>query len=152
MDNEKLTERIRILVPEAQLEENKQFLTFVIPADKFHDMAVNLKNSEDTAFDYLFCLTGVDIVKYLMVVYHLSSTKHGHSIELKVRTEDRENPVFDTVSDIWLAAELYEREVFDLFGIRFNNHPDLRRIFLDENWKGYPFRKDYVDEVNIVDL
>lgn len=140
------------LVPEAQLEENKQFLTLVIPAEKFHVLAINLKNSEDTAMDYLFCLTGVDMIKHLMVVYHMSSTKYGHSIELKVITEDRENPAFDTVSDIWQAAEFYEREVFDLFGIRFNNHPDLRRIFLDENWKGYPFRKDYADEVNIVDL
>ena len=82
----------------------------------------------------------------------LHSTKHGHSVELKVKTENRENPAFDTVSDIWQAANFYEREVFDLFGIRFNNHPDLRRIVLDENWQGYPFRKDYVDEVNIVDL
>ena len=152
MDNEKLTERIRLLVPEVQLEENKQFLTLVIPAEKFHDLAVNLRESEDTAFDYLFCLTGVDTIKHLMVIYHLNSTRHGHSIELKVQTEDRENPAFDTVSDIWKAADLYEREVWDLFGIRFNNHPDLRRIFLDENWKGFPFRKDYVDEVNIVDL
>jgi NADH-quinone oxidoreductase subunit C len=152
MDNEKLTEKVRSLVPEAQLEENKQFLTLVIPAEKFHELAVNLKDSEATAFDYLFCLTGVDTVKHLMVVYHLSSTKLDHSIELKVRTEDRSTPAFDTVSDIWKAAEFYEREVWDLFGIRFNNHPDLRRIFLDENWKGFPFRKDYVDEVNIVDL
>ena len=152
MDNERLTERIRTLVPEAQLEENKQFLTLVIPADKFHDLAVNLKESEDTLMDYLFCLSGVDMIKHLMVVYHLNSTKHGHSIELKVKTENRENPAFDTVSDIWQAANFYEREIFDLFGIRFNNHPDLRRIFLDENWQGYPFRKDYVDEVNIVDL
>jgi NADH-quinone oxidoreductase subunit C len=152
MDNEKLAERIKVLVPDAQLEENKQFLTLVIPAGKFHELAVSLKENEDTAFDYLFCLTGVDTVKHLMVVYHLRSTRYGHSIELKVRTEDRENPTFDTISDIWKAADLYEREVWDLFGIRFNNHPDLRRIFLEENWKGYPFRKDYVDEVNIVDL
>jgi len=152
MDNERLTEWIRTLVPEAQLEENKQFLTLVIPADKFHDLAVNLKESEDTLMDYLFCLSGVDMIKHLMVVYHLNSTRYGHSIELKVKTEDRENPAFDTVSDIWQAANFYEREIFDLFGIRFNNHPDLRRIFLDESWKGYPFRKDYVDEVNIVDL
>ena len=152
MDNERLTEWIRTLVPEAQLEENKQFLTLVIPADKFHDLAVNLKENEDTLMDYLFCLSGVDMIKHLMVVYHLNSTRYGHSLELKVKTEARENPAFDTVSDIWQAANFYEREIFDLFGIRFNNHPDLRRIFLDENWKGYPFRKDYVDEVNIVEL
>jgi NADH-quinone oxidoreductase subunit C len=152
MDNEKLKERAQSLVPEARLEENKQFLTLVIPAGKLHDLAVNLKNGEDTAFDYLFCLTGVDNSKQLMVVYHLESTLHKHCMVLKVQTDDRENPVFDTVSDIWKSAEFYEREVFDLFGIRFTNHPDLRRIFLDENWKGFPFRKDYIDEVNIVEL
>ena len=90
--------------------------------------------------------------KYLMVVYHLESTKQGHTIVLKVKTEDRQNPVFDTVCDIWRTAEFHEREIFDLLGIRFNNHPDLRRLFLDENWVGYPLRKDYQDEVNIVEL
>ncbi len=152
MDNEKLKERVLSLVPEAQSEENKQFLTLIIPAEKMHDLAVKIKESNETAFDYLFCLTGVDTLKHLMVVYHLNSTTNGHSIVLKVRTEDRVNPAFDTVSDIWRSAEFYEREVYDLFGIRFNNHPDLRRIFLDEDWKGFPFRKDYVDEVNIVEL
>ena len=152
MDLEKLKERLLTLVPEAEFEENKQFLTTVIPAEKLHALAQTLKETEDLAFDYLFCLSGVDMTKYLMVVYHLTSTQQGHSIVLKVKTTDRENPVFETVSDIWKTADFHEREVFDLLGIRFNNHPDLRRIFLDENWKGYPLRKDYKDEVNIVEL
>jgi NADH-quinone oxidoreductase subunit C len=152
MDNESIKARVQTLVPEAQFEENKQFVTFVVPAERMHELAFLLKNNEDLAFDYLFCLTGVDNIKNLSVVYHLESTKHNHSIVLKVQTTDRETPAFDTVCDVWKSGEFYEREVFDLFGIRFNNHPDLRRIFLDENWKGYPFRKDYVDEVNIVEL
>jgi len=152
MDNESIKARVQTLVPEAQLEDNKQFITFVIPAEKMHDLALSLKNNEDLAFDYLFCLTGIDTVKHLGIVYHLSSTKYGHSVVLKVQTPDRENPAFDTVCDVWRSGEFYEREVFDLFGIRFNNHPDLRRIFLDDNWKGFPFRKDYVDEINIVEL
>ena len=152
MDLEKLKERVLTLVPEAELEESKQFLTFFIPAGKLHTMALRLKEDEDTAFDYLFCQSGTDMGKYLMVVYHLESTKLGHMVVLKVKTEDRQNPVFDTVCDIWRTAEFHEREIFDLLGIRFNNHPDLRRIFLDENWVGYPLRKDYSDEVNIVEL
>ena len=152
MDNESIKASVQTLVPEAQLEENKQFVTFIIPAGKMHDLALSLKSDEELAFDYLFCLTGVDYIKNLTVVYHLESTKHGHSIVLKVQTIDRENPAFDTICDVWRSGEFYEREVFDLFGIRFNNHPDLRKIFLDDNWKGYPFRKDYVDEVNIVEL
>ncbi len=152
MDTAALKERILGLVPEATLVENKQFLTFVIPAAKMHDLALKLKYEADLAFDYLFCQSGVDMVKTLQVVYHLESTTLIHQLELKVETADRENPVFDTVCDIWMTAEFHEREIFDLMGIRFNNHPDLRRLFLDEEWKGYPLRKDYVDEVNIVEL
>ena len=152
MDNAALKERILGLVPDAEYQENKQFLTFIIPPAKMHDLAVKLKNEADLAFDFLFCLTGVDMVKFLEVVYHLESTTHHHQIELKVRTEDRENGAVDTVCDIWRTAELLEREVFDLLGIRFNNHPDLRRIFLEDGWVGHPLRKDYVDEVNIVEF
>jgi NADH-quinone oxidoreductase subunit C len=152
MNPENLKERILSLAPESEFEENKQFLTAIIPAGKLHAVAQKLKDDNDTSLDYLFCLTGVDMTKYLMVVYHLSSTQHKHSLVLKVKSDNRENPVIDSVCDIWRTAEFLEREVYDLLGIRFNNHPDLRRIFLDENWKGYPLRKDYKDEVNIVEL
>ncbi|MGA3013418.1 MAG: NADH-quinone oxidoreductase subunit C [Bacteroidales bacterium] len=152
MDLEKLKERVLTLVPEAEFEDNKQFLTFFIPTGKLHATAQRLKEDEDISFDYLFCQSGTDMGKYLMVVYHLKSTTHDHSLVLKVKTEDRQYPSFDTVSDIWRTAEFHEREIFDMLGIRFNNHPDLRRLFLDENWVGYPLRKDYQDEVNIVEL
>jgi NADH-quinone oxidoreductase subunit C len=152
MDNAALKERIPGLVPEAEFQENKQFLTFIIPPGKMHDLALKLKAEADLAFDFLFCLTGVDMVKFLEVVYHLESTAHNHQIVLKVRTTDRENGTLDTVCDIWRTAEFHEREVYDLLGIRFANHPDLRRLFLEEGWKGHPLRKDYVDEVNIVEL
>lgn len=152
MDIETLKARILEIVPDAQPEENKQYLTLVVPAAKLHDLVLKLKNSADLSFDYLFCLSGVDYGKQLAVVYHLNSTRHKHSLVVKVKTDDRVNPAFDTVSDIWRTAEFHERETYDMFGIRFNNHPDLRRIFLDEEWKGYPLRKDYVDEVNIVEF
>ena len=152
MDNAALKERILGLVPDAEYQENKQYLTFIIPPAKMHDLALKLKNETDLAFDFLFCLTGVDMIKFLEVVYHLESTTHKHLLELKVRTEDRVNGAVDTVCDIWRTAELHEREVFDLLGIRFNNHPDLRRLFLEDGWIGHPLRKDYVDEVNIVEL
>ncbi|MEI6434036.1 MAG: NADH-quinone oxidoreductase subunit C [Bacteroidota bacterium] len=152
MDQTALKERIMGLVPDAEFLENKQFLTFVIPAEKMHDLAVKLKYETDLAFDFLFCLSGVDMVKFLEVVYHLESTANKHQLELKVRTTDRENGAVDTVCDVWRTAEFHEREIYDLLGIRFNNHPDLRRLFLEEDWKGYPLRKDYVDEVNIVEL
>jgi NADH-quinone oxidoreductase subunit C len=152
MDNATLKERILGLVPDAEYQENKQFLTFVIPPAKMHELAFKLKFEADLAFDFLFCLSGVDMVKFLEVVYHLESTTHKHQLVLKVRTEDRVNGSVDTVCDIWRTAEFHEREAFDLMGIRFNNHPDLRRIFLEEGWIGHPLRKDYMDEVNIVEL
>ena len=152
METEKLKERILSLFPEVQVEENKQFLSCVIPANQFHAALENLKNTADTSFDYLFCLTGADMGKELVVVYHLNSTQHQHELVLKVKLADRENPVVDSVCDLYKAAEFYEREVYDMLGIRFSNHPDMRRIFLDENWQGYPLRKDYVDEINIIEL
>ena len=151
MNNEELKQKILSILPSAEIVENKQFLSFNILLNDFHNLAKNLKESDDTAFDYLFCLIGLDYGDSLGVVYHLRSTKHEHEIVLKVKAGNRENPNIDSVCDIWKTAEFHEREVFDLFGIKFNNHPDLRRIFLDEKWQGHPLRKDYVDEVNIVE-
>jgi NADH:ubiquinone oxidoreductase subunit C len=79
----------------------------------------------------------------------MRSTIYNHTVVLKTRISDRENPVLDSVTDIWQTAEFHEREVYDLLGIKFNNHPDLRRLFLDNSW-GFPLRKDYVDDINIV--
>lgn len=150
MDNEKLKTSVLSIVPEAEITESKQYLTVSVTPDKLHALAENLKKNPDTSFDYLFCLTGVDFGDGLGVVYHLESLKHRHSIVLKTKTANRETPELDSVTDIWKAAEYHEREVFDLVGIRFNNHPDLRRFFLDESW-GYPLRKDFVDNINIIE-
>ena len=86
----------------------------------------------------------------LGVIYHLESTTFRHSIVVKVKTSDRENPTMDSVSDIWYTAELHEMEVYDFFGIKFNNHPNLKRLFLPLEWQGWPLRKDYVDEENMI--
>jgi NADH:ubiquinone oxidoreductase subunit C len=112
-------------------------------------VALELRNNENTRFDFLFCVSGVDYKQDLAVVYHLRSVELGHTIVLKVRLSDRIDPVVDTVSDIWKTAEFHEREILDLYGIRFNGHPDPRRLFLEKN-AGFPLRKDYVDDVNIV--
>jgi NADH:ubiquinone oxidoreductase subunit C len=85
------------------------------------------------------------------MVYYLLSRNFKHELQLKVKLPDRDNAVIETVSDIWKTAEFHEREVYDLFGVKFENHPDLRRLFLDENWPGYPLRKDYTDE-NMIEL
>jgi NADH:ubiquinone oxidoreductase subunit C len=84
-----------------------------------------------------------------MMVYHLTSTTFRHTIVLKVRIDNRENPQVETVSDIWKTAEFHEREVFDLFGIQFLHHPDLRRLFMEDDY-GFPLRKDFTDESRMI--
>ena len=151
MSNESLKEYVLTLVPEAECVEGTQFLQVSIPAASLKKLALGLRNNPDTFFDYLFCLTGVDYAEHMEVVYHLKSTTHLHQIVLKAKTSGREKPEVDTVCDIWRTAELHEREVFDLFGIHFNNHPDLRRLLLTDDWEGYPMRKDYDDPINMIE-
>ena len=150
MTDEQLTSQLTAILPELKFEKNDQFLTIIIAKDKLHSFCKTIKDKEELNFDYLFCLTGIDWKTHLGVIYHLNSSIHKHSIVIKVKEEDRKNPTIDTVSDLWKTAEFHEREVFDLFGIKFNHHPDLRRIFLDDDWQGYPLRKDYEDDVNMV--
>jgi len=131
-------------------EEITQYLTLLVSKENLHSLMYKLKTAENLQFDYLFCLSGVDWGKELGVVYHLESTIYRHILVVKVKTADRENPVLDTVSDIWQTANFHEMEVYDFFGIKFTNHPNLKRLFLPKDWVGYPLRKDYEDPANMV--
>ena len=115
------------------------------------DFARFLKENEETRFDYLFNETAVDFNDHFMMYYHLDSTEFRHQLVVKTKIEDREKPEIESVCPVWIGAEYHEREMYDLFGIHFNNHPDLRKIFLDNDWVGFPMRKDYTDPVNIVE-
>jgi NADH-quinone oxidoreductase subunit C len=99
----------------------------------------------ELGFEYLNCVSGVDWLTHLEVVYDLSSLQHPNKAHVRVKV-NRDNPAVQTVSDLWPAANWHERECYDLFGIRFDGHPDHRRILLPEDWVGYPLRKDYTDE------
>jgi len=149
MNKIQLAEFVKSLDKELEIKEGKQYTEIIVPASKLHSLAKQLRESEEVKFDFLFCLSGVDYGQDLGVVYHLRSTIYGHTRVLKTVTSDRVNPVLDSVSDIWLTADFHEREVYDLLGVKFANHPDLRRLFLDSSW-GFPLRKDYVDDINIV--
>lgn len=85
------------------------------------------------------------------VVYHLKSTRHHHQIAVKAKINTRENPEIESVCHIWRTAEMHEREAYDLFGITFLNHPDLRRLLLTDDWEGWPMRKDYDDPINMIE-
>lgn len=152
MNPETLKSIITSLIPTATFDEAAQWLTVNIESDQWLLLAKELRNDESLSFDYLFCVTGVDWKTHLSMVYHLSSTKHNHKIVVKAKIADRNNPLIESVSSIWRTAEFHEREAYDLFGIRFLNHPDLRRLFLTEDWQGWPLRKDYEDAVNMIKL
>lgn len=139
------------MIPSSTFEEGGEFLNFFVDLVTFKQAAGLLRNTPGLDFDYLFCLSCVDWKTHFNMVYHLSSTTHRHSIVLKAKL-DRNKPEIETVCDIWRTAEFHERESFDLFGIIFLNHPDLRRLFLTDDWVGYPLRKDYDDPINMIKL
>jgi len=101
-----------------------------------------LRDSEALNFDYLMNLSALDFGENLGIVYHLLSLPHRHKIVLKTEVS-KEQPNLHSVADLWRTADWHEREAFDLLGVVFTNHPDLRRILLPEDWVGYPLRKDY---------
>ena len=149
MTHEEIIAFVLTYAPEAKPGANKQFPEVIVPAVQLHPLAITLKNHADAKFDYLFNETAADRKDGFHMVYHISSSTHGHSIMIKVILPDKANPTIPTVSDVWKAAEFYEREIFDLFGIKFENHPTLRRIFLEDDWVGFPLRKDYKDSFTI---
>ncbi|MEX2235847.1 MAG: NADH-quinone oxidoreductase subunit C [Cyclobacteriaceae bacterium] len=145
MSREDITELVARQLPEAKPGPCKQLLEFIVDAGHIRMLADYLKQNPLTKMDYLFCLTAADRKDGLNVLYFMTSSVYHHSVLIRVILADKAHPVVPTVSDLWKAAEFYEREVFDLFGIHFENHPDLRRIFLSDDWVGFPLRKDYKD-------
>ena len=107
------------------------------------DVCRFLKESPELKFDYLACVSGVDWPDRFEVVYHLESLLLKHKLVLKVNA-DRDDPKVPSLTSVWAGADFQEREAYDMFGIVFEGHPDLRRILLPEDWEGYPLRKDYV--------
>lgn len=150
MIKEGLKEQLSLLVPSAVFEEGPEWLTVMIEPVSWKATA-QLLHSAPFNFDYLFCITCVDWKTHLTMVYHLTSTVHRVPLVIKAKL-DRAAPKIETVSDIWRTAEFHEREVYDLFGVQFGNHPDLRRLILTDDFEGYPLRKDFEDPVNMIKL
>lgn len=151
MTNEEIKTKLSAAFPELTYDETQEWMQVNAEPAQLIPLAELLRNDASLNFDYLFCLTCIDWKTHLTMVYHFSSTQHRHSLVVKSKL-DRTNPLIHTVCHIWRTAELHEREVFDLFGVKFTNHPDLRRLLLTDDWKGYPLRKDYEDPVNMIKL
>jgi NADH:ubiquinone oxidoreductase subunit C len=152
MNQEEIKIKIAGLFPTAGFEEGGEWLRVLVNPDDWRALAATLKQTAGLDFDYLFCVTGVDWKTHLTMVYHISSTIHRHTIVVKSKLV-RENPQIESVSSVWRTAEFHEREAFELFGINFLNHPDLRLLILPDGWEGKnPMRKDFEDPVNLIRL
>jgi NADH/F420H2 dehydrogenase subunit C len=151
MSNEELKIKLTELIPSISFEEGAEWVTLNAESTNWKTVAQQLRSTAGFDFDYLFCLTCVDWKTHLAMVYHLTSTTHRHNVVVKSKL-DRNNPEIQSVSDIWRTAEFHEREVYDLFGVNFLHHPDLRRLILTDDFEGYPLRKDFEDPVNMIKL
>ena len=152
MTNEELKAIITELLPTATFEELGQWLTINIEPVDWKFLASQLRENAALFFDFLFCVTCIDWKTHLTMVYHLDSTKFRHNIVVKSKL-DIANPAIETVSDIWQTANFHEREVYEMFGVNFINHPDLRLLILPDGWEGKnPMRKDFEDPINMIRL
>ena len=145
-----LNEIIAKICPAATVAEVDGAPMISVDDAHWHELAKALRHDANLEMDYLVTIAGFDHVESMGCVYYMMSTRHNTNLGVTVlATGDRERPVLHSVSDIWAVAGLYEREVYDFFGIIFLNNPDMRRLFLSIDWKGYPLRKDYDASPNI---
>ena len=146
MTFQEITTRLQAALPDAIVEVKSEGVpepSVKAAPGRLREVMLVLRNDPEFAFDYLMCLSGVDLGKETLgVVYHLSSMKHRH--KLTARTDlPAADPRVPTVCDIWPTANWHEREAYDLVGVVFTGHPDLRRILLPEDYPGHPLRKEF---------
>ena len=139
--HDKLKGKFGDAVLEAKLDAPQPWIR--LSPDKTKSVAFFLRDEQSLQFDFMSCLSGVDYTDgNLGIVYHLYSMEHKHKIVLRA-TAPRDNPHIQSVSGVWGTANWHEREAFDMFGIYFDEHPDLRRILCPDDYPGFPLRKDF---------
>ncbi|GAC1571315.1 MAG: hypothetical protein NVS3B8_18110 [Chitinophagaceae bacterium] len=152
MTNEEWKIKSARLLPAAVFEEGGEWINMAIEVAGWKPAAVQLRYAMEPGFNFLFCVTCVDWKTHLTMVYHLTSTAYRQNLVVKIKL-DRSNPRIESVADIWRTAEFNEREAYEMFGIQFLNHPDLRLLILPDGWEGRnPMRKDFEDPVNMIRL
>lgn len=134
---EKLAEKL----PDSLEDSGKDYL--LVKSEALPAVAEYLKKTKELDFDYFNFVTAVDYYSYFELVYRLESIEHNHSIVLKTRCYDRDNPTVPSLTGLWQGANFQEREIYDLMGIKFEGHPNLKRMFLWEGFPGHPLRKDW---------
>lgn len=148
MDRDQLTELVCQIDPSVKpLEAKTNVAAVVVPVAKMHDVMARLQRDRELQFGMLLDHAAIDWVDdgRFELVYHLYSFRNKAYLSVSVNVP-RDNPTLPTVCDLWPLAEWQEREVYDLFGILYDDHPDLRRLFLEDDWVGFPLRKDYEDD------
>ena len=128
--------------PASITESDKHSLS--VQSESLLDLISFLKNAPEFDFNFLNCITAVDYFDYFEVVYHLTSMAHNHSLVIRTRYYGRENLAIPSIVSLYQAANFQEREIYDLMGIRFEGHPNMKRLFLWDGFQGHPLRKDYV--------
>ncbi len=152
MTNEALKSALTALLPSAAVEEAGGMLTVQVEPADWKGFARHLLYDEGLQFDFLSFCTCIDWKTHLTLVYHLESYVHHHNLMVQVKLPATD-PAADTVCDLWQTAAFHEREVYELFGVHFSGHPDLRLLILPEGWEGKnPLRKDFDDPVNMIRL
>lgn len=157
MEPQTIAERIKDKYP-AEVREIKEFrgqCSVIVSKGAIKEIMQYLHDTPELYFDYLTDLCGVDYFEKkeprFEVVYHLYSIRHKHMLRLRAEVSEEECSI-DSVTGIWKGAEWHERECFDMFGITFTGHPDLRRVLMPEDWEGHPLRKDYPLKSDLGDM
>ena len=137
-----LARRINEALPDGAIDWNDTDVW--VEPDSLKDVAHFLKEDPRLDFAFLIAITAVDYIEFFEVVYHLLSMRKNHSAVIKTRLHGRGEPEVSSVVDVWRGADLQEREIWDLMGIRFAGHPNMKRVMLWEGFPGHPLRKDFL--------
>ena len=141
LSGKEIAEKIEEELPGSLEASGDDYL--LVKRESFPVVAEYLKTAASLSLDYFDFITAVDYYDYFEVVCRLESIENNHSIVLKTRCYDRENPTVPSLTGLWQGADFQEREIYDLMGIKFEAHPNLKRMFLWEGFEGYPLRKDF---------
>ena len=142
LSGQEITAKIGERFPDTVVEQGET--SIVIKPESLFDVAGYIKNEPGLEFNYLNYISAIDYLDYFELVYQLTSMTHNSSIVLKTRCYGRDNLVVPSVVSLWRGADYQEREIYDLMGIRFDGHPNMKRIVLWEGLEGHPLRKDYL--------
>lgn len=163
IDNASILETVKESFPDIKLFEKEDItseqvrelgtdytLDFHVSKENYTALINFLKHNSRLKMDYLIMVTAVDWLDHIDVLVTLMSTEHGHKVFVRCSLQDRADPRIDSLAIIYKGANFHERETYDFFGVRFEGHPDLRRIFTPEDIVGYPLRKDWEDPTRVI--